>query len=390
MTEHSGPPMKWASVNLGQLTANARMLVGSVHEHTSVMAMVKANGYGHGVGEVARTVAAGGCTWFGVSSPEEAMELRMLGRQENILNVGWTHPDHAVSLIRERIDMTVSDVPFLEGLIAAARSGRKGRARIHVKFDSGMSRFGILASECNEILALLQGAKDVIECVGLFTHFADADAPFDDFSLEQYETFTSRIAPFREAFPDALVHCANSAAMLRYPEYQHDIVRPGIALYGYPPVATTLDLHPVMSMYALVTRVKEIPQGTSVGYGRTWIATRTTRVATIACGYADGVHRLQSNTGVVLINDFPCPIIGRVSMDQLTCDISEAGDVHPGDVACIFGDDPSGEVRADRVAGRVGTIAYEVLCAVAPRVPRTYDHKSTNGDQTHEIAHVDA
>ncbi len=372
MTEPSGPPMKWATVDRAQLRANAALLVGSVHEHAAVMAMVKANGYGHGVDAVAEEAAAGGCTWFGVSSPEEALELRRLGREERILNVGWTHRDHIKSLIAQHIDMTVSDVPFLEEVIAVARSSRRGHARVHVKFDTGMSRFGILAAECRDILDLLRSATDAVECAGLFTHFADADAPFDSFSEEQHEVFTRRIAPFQDAFPDALVHCANSAALLRYPEYHHDIVRPGIALYGYPPVHTSLGLKPVMSMHALVTRVKDIPKGAAVGYGRTWIATRTTRVATVACGYADGVHRLQSNTGVVVLGDASCPIIGRVSMDQLTCDISQAGEVKPGDAACIFGDEPTGTVRADLVAERVGTIPYEVLCAVAPRVPRIY------------------
>ena len=241
-----------------------------------------------------------------------------------------------------------------------------------MKFDTGMSRFGILAAECTDILDLLRNAQDAVECAGLFTHFADADAPFDAFSHAQHAAFMERIDPFQDEFPDALVHCANSAALLRYPEFHHGIVRPGIALYGYPPVATELDLRPVMSMHALVTRVKDIPRGAAVGYGRTWMATRTTRVATVACGYADGVHRLQSNAGFVVIGTTPCPIIGRVSMDQLTCDISGASDIHPGDAAWIFGDESTGTVRADQVAARVGTIPYEVLCAVAPRVPRTY------------------
>lgn len=174
--------------------------------------------------------------------------------------------------------------------------------------------------------------------------------------------------------PQALLHCANSAATLRFSEMHHDLVRPGIAMYGYPPpsVAAVLPLNPAMTMKASVTQVKTVNPGDSVGYGRTWIADKDTRVATIAAGYADGVQRSQSNRGTTLIRGCRCPIIGRISMDQTTVDVSALDDVKQGDEVVFFGQQADAVLSADEVARTVDTISYEVLCAVSGRVPRIY------------------
>jgi alanine racemase len=207
--------------------------------------------------------------------------------------------------------------------------------------------------------------------VAAFTHFADAeDDP--DFTLRQDHVFVGAVDGLRRRWPGLLLHAANSAAALGLPETRHDLVRCGIAIYGYAPVGfpAAAEFRPAMSFRARVTQVKTVRPGQSVGYGRTWVAERDTRVAAIAAGYADGVQRVQSNRGLVLVGGRRCPIIGRVSMDQLTADVSLVHEVRPGDEAVLFGRQGDAWLGADEVAAAGGTITYEVLCAVSSRVPR--------------------
>lgn len=365
----TGQPVKWAEIDSGALRRNAAALVAHVGPDVRVMAMIKANGYGHGALLAARAFMAGGAAWLGVSSPEEALQVRRAGIDAPLLIVGWSHPSHHQELIRAGVDMTVFDVDTIRATDDAARALGTA-ARVQVKVDTGMNRLGVPAAGLVGIAEELS-RRSHLDVTGIFTHFADADGDDLSFTHQQHDRFLRTIAPLRARWPEALVHCSNSAATLRLPGTWHDLVRPGLALYGYPPVATSLKLEPALTMAACITQVKWIDAGDAVGYGCTWSAPRRSRIATVGAGYADGIQRLQAQGGVVLVDGQRCPIVGRVSMDQITVDVTDVSSVRQGDEAVIIGGGRGGRwLGADDVAATAGTVAYEVLCAVSARVPR--------------------
>ena len=366
-----GRPVKWAEIDAGALAANAGAIAAHIGPDVAVMAMVKANGYGHGAVLAARCMVAGGASWLGVSSPEEALQLRDAGIEAPMLTVGWSPPSAHRALIAASVDITVYDLAEVETLSVRARAAGRP-ARVHLKVDSGMSRLGAPLDQVHAILRAIRDAGPHLQLAGVFTHFADADAEDPAFTLYQHEHFLPVVEAARDVDADVLVHCANSAATLRFPEMRHDLVRPGIALYGYAPpeAAEIVPLRPALTFAACVTQVKTVRAGDTVGYGRTWTATRDTRLATVAAGYADGVHRTQSNRGHVLIAGVRCPIVGRVSMDMISVDVSAVDGIGPGDEAVVIGGRDGVHLGADEVGEAGGTVAYEVLCAVSARVPR--------------------
>jgi alanine racemase len=232
-----------------------------------------------------------------------------------------------------------------------------------------MYRQGVDAASLPAVVARIAAASPRLQLTGVFTHLADADGADTAHAEQQHARFLQAVEVARQFAPEVPVHAANSAAALRFPHMRHHMVRPGIALYGYPPAnCPTVAVLPALSFQAVVAHVHTVPRGESVGYGCTWVAPRDTLVATIAAGYADGVHRAQSNRGSVRIHGVRCPILGRVSMDQLTVDITAVPDTAPGDVATLVGL----ELPADEVAAVEDTISYEVLCAISGRVPRRF------------------
>jgi alanine racemase len=306
-----------------------------------------------------------------VSSPEEAIQLREAGLEVPILAVGWSHPSTHPELLAAGIEPAVFDVAAVEALAAAAAAtGRP--AAVHLKVDTGMNRLGAPLGEVEAVLSAVIAARPRVRLAGIFTHFADADGIDPEFTEVQHRRFLGVVEAARRLEPAVRVHCANSAATLRFAQMHHDAVRPGIALYGYPPPGATgvVALRPALTVVATVTQVKTVLPGETVGYGRTWTPERPTRVATLASGYADGVQRSQSNRGVVLVRGVRCPMVGRVSMDQAGVDVSAVDGVRAGDEAILVGGRDGAWLGADEVAARVGTISYEVLCAVSPRVPR--------------------
>jgi alanine racemase len=362
---------KWAEVDIAALRDNTAALRRWVGEGSSVMAMVKANGYGHGAIHAAGAALAGGATWLGVSSIAEAMELRTAGLEARVLNCGWTMPSQMVAACANAVDIAV----FSPADVHAARQAARAVAaplRVHWKIDTGMGRLGTRIDDVADMRDALLAARGDVEVAGLFTHFASADEASTDFTAAQHQRFLAVVAPLRESFPGALLHCANSAAALRLRDTHHDIIRPGIAMYGYPPEHCdgVVEVRPALSVRAVVTLVKEVGAGDSVGYGREWIAPRRTRVATVAAGYADGIDRRNGNRGAVIAAGVVCPMIGRISMDQLAVDISDAGGVRAGDAVTLMGAGDGHSLDAATVAERIGTISYEVLCAVSLRVPR--------------------
>jgi alanine racemase len=361
---------KWAEVDAAVLRDNTRALRSLTAEGTALMAMVKGNGYGHGAVTAARAAIAGGATWLGVSSVTEALELRRAGISARVLNVGWSTPAEVPSAVGGDIDTTVFDPDGVRAARAGAREAGRP-ARVHWKLDTGMGRLGTRLDDLQPMVDALLAARPDVTVAGLFTHFAAADADDVEFTLTQHARFVDTTTSLRELFADVLLHAANSPALLRLPASHHDIVRPGIALYGYPPnPAAGVVLRPAMAVRALVTQVKRVDAADTVGYGREWTAPRRSLVANVAAGYADGVDRRNRNNGVVIVGGARCPIVGRVSMDQFGVDVSDAGPVRSGDVATIIGEADGLSVDAAEVALRIGTIAYEVLCAVSARVPR--------------------
>ena len=366
-----GRPMKWAEVDTGALRDNAAAIRGHVGPGPGMIAMVKANGYGHGAVLAARAFLEGGATALGVSSPEEAIQLRRAGIEAPVLAVGWTHPTTHAELLAAGIEVTVYDSAAVEALASAARATGQ-TALVHLKVDTGMNRLGAPLADVEALLAAIAAGRPRLRLAGIFTHFADADGVDPGFTEVQHGRFLGVVEAARAVEPSVLVHCANSAATLGYPAMRHDAVRPGIALYGYPPPGATgvVALRPALTVVATVTQVKTVLPGETVGYGRTWTAIAPTRVATIAAGYADGVQRSQSNRGVVLVHGVHCPIVGRVSMDQIGVDVSAVPAVRQGDEAMLLGGRGDAWLGADEVAARVETISYEVLCAVSPRIRR--------------------
>lgn len=363
-------PRKRVEVDTDAIRANTSALVEHVGSGVHVMAMVKANGYGHGLQLAAEAATAGGATWLGVASSSEALDVIAPGVP--VLIVGRADPGSHEALIGAGVETTVYDDEGVETTArAAARAGR--RARVHVKVDTGMGRLGVQPDQLAELLRTLTKHSGDVEIGGVFTNFADSDAADLGFTEQQHECFVAAVDEVRAVAPDTLVHCSNSGAILRAPHMHHDLVRPGLALYGYAPetAAGVVDLRIAMTMLAPVTQVKTVAAGAPVGYGRTWTAPQPTLVAMVAAGYADGVLRAQSNVGAVLVAGCRCPIVGRVSMDQLCIDVSGVPtEVRPGDDAVLFGEQGSARLGADEVGRFAGTIEREILTAVPDRIPR--------------------
>ena len=363
-------PRKRVEVDPSAISANTAALVRHVGANVAVMAVVKANGYGHGLVTAARAALDGGATWLGVASAVEALGVVDLGAPVFIL--GRADPGSHDAMVAAGIHTTVFDRDAVEDTAqAAARVGTT--ARVHVKVDTGMGRLGVQPDDLDDFVALVVKHADHLELAGVFTNFATSDAPDLAFTEEQHDRFERAVAVVRAHAPNAIAHCSNTGAILRAPHMHHDLVRPGLALYGYAPdvAADVVDLRLAMTMLAPVTQVKTVPAGGAVGYGRTWTAPRPTRVATVAVGYADGVLRAQSNTGSVLVAGRRCPIVGRVSMDQLCIDVDAVdSEVRPGDDVVLFGQRDGVRLGADEVAAAVGTIEREILTAVPDRIPR--------------------
>lgn len=335
------------------------------------MAVVKANGYGHGAVQAARAVLEGGATWLGVSSVAEGVELRKAGINAPILNLGYTPPAALSAAIAAKLALTVYDRLGLE-LLKTART----EIPVHVKLDSGMHRLGAQADDAVR-LATDVHADQTLRLEGFWTHFAVAESDLE-FTRKQLATFLdARAALHREGVSGFLSHAANSAALLRLPESRLDLVRAGIIVYGVRPVPDWTDLpalKPALTWRTVVTNVLRLAKGETVGYGRRFTARETATVATIAVGYGDGVHRLASERGAALIRGRKAPFAGTISMDQAGLDVTGIPDVAVGDVVTLIGQDGPVSQTADDLAQAYGSISWEVLCAISNRVPRRYDY----------------
>ena len=365
----------WAEIDLDALAHNYRQARARTGPAVRYLGVVKADAYGHGAVQVSRKLEALGADYLAVSSLDEARELRNAGIQAPILVLGHTPPEMTAELIRHRITQTVSAQAKAEAYSAAA-AACGGTLRVHIKADTGMSRLGFLvrgehfAGGVEAIAASC--ALPHLEAEGIFTHFAAADEDDDGsvaYTHEQFALFTRVLDALAERGRTfAIRHCANSGALARYPEMYLDMVRPGIALYGAGADRERLGLRPVMTLKSSVSTIKIFDPDTDISYGRTFRTTGKTRVGVLPIGYADGLFRGLSNRMSVVTDQGPAPILGRICMDMTMVDLTGLPEVHVGDAVELFGPRQS----ADTLAEILGTIPYELTCAVSKRVPRLY------------------
>lgn len=364
-----------AVVDPSAITDNVRALKTKLDEQTALMAVVKADGYSHGMLATARAALEGGATWLGVAHPAGALALSHAGLDVPILT--WMYePRTAEALLPELvvagIDVSVGSMEMLRMVIDASRSVDR-RARVHLKIDTGMGRNGVLPAQARPVVQATR-EDDHVQLVAAWTHLTDADDIDSPATDQQVEVFDSTVAAITEEFgPIPLQHLANSAALLSRPDLHRDLVRPGIAMYGYPPVATDLELRPAMTVTSRLALVKEVPAGHTVGYSRLHTTAATTRLGLVPLGYADGLHRAASTKVSVLVRtadgDHVVPQIGRISMDQIVLDLGPESTAKAGDEVILFGDVPQGPT-ADDWAEAAGTIPYEILTSINARVPR--------------------
>ena len=367
----------WAEVDLDAIRENYRKISGCVGSECRIMAIVKADGYGHGAVQVSQALREAGAQWFGVSNLDEALQLRGAGITEPVLILGYTPPEEAERLARYNITQTVLTEEYGFRLSeCAARSNVV--LPIHIKLDTGMARIGLSCLSNEEITSATDGIERIyhlpgLACEGIFTHFASADEQDDGgFARRQYKLFcaisdelSSRGITFK------LRHCCNSAATLHYPEMHMDMVRPGIALYGLYPnewMRERVALKPAMELKSVVSMVKSVPENVGVSYGQTFTTQRESVLATVPLGYADGYPRLLSSSADMLVCGQRARIAGRVCMDQCVLDVTGIDGVQSDSTVTVFG----GEISADELAKKAGTIHYEIVCGIGKRVPRVY------------------
>ncbi|HEV8377011.1 MAG TPA: alanine racemase [Candidatus Polarisedimenticolia bacterium] len=361
-----------AQISLDALTANLNAIRGRV-EGRPVLGVVKANAYGHGALPVARCLQEAGIEYLAVALLEEAEELRRGGIACPILVMGALEPAQMDAVGRAEVTPALFREDQMEALENAG--SRLGRALpFHLKVDTGMGRLGVSWTRLREILGFLDRCPH-LELQGLFTHLACADDPEHPLTRIQMDRFEQAMDETRRGGRQpALVHIANSAAVLDRPPAWLNLVRPGLLLYGYHPSPRNQDLslRPVMKVVSRIVYLKDVSSGESVGYGATFTAARPSRIATIAAGYDDGVVRSLSNRGHFLVRGKRAPIVGRISMDLTTLDVTDHPQAALGDEVVFIGDQAGAFQGADRVAEEAGTISWEILCGIGWRVPRVY------------------
>ena len=364
MPRGAATSLRWADIDLGAVRANCARIIAHVGDGTGteLLAVVKANGYGHGALRVARAAVEAGATGVAVATLEEAQALAEIGdllRGDRILVMGGV----TVGDARAAAALGCS-VGVWSREVAVALGDCGELVPVHLKIDTGMGRYGCSPAEAPELARFIDQSPDLL-LAGVWTHFACAESD-EEMTRAQFNLFTKTVGDL--GFDPNMQHVCNSGAALRYPEFGLDAVRCGIAIYGCEWPGTK----PALALRSVVAHVKTVEAGSTVGYGATWKAPDRRRVATVAIGYADGVHRARSNRGDVLVRGRRAPLIGVVSMDAITLDVTDVPGVQVGDVATLIGADSDERITAEEVAGWSGTISYEVLTSIGPRVERRY------------------
>ena len=365
----------WAEIDLDAIKNNMQIIRSRTNKNAKVMAIVKADAYGHGVVQVAKTMLEGGADCFGVACVDEAMQLRQSGFDVPLLVLGAFFQSEISQVINYDITTTVFDINSAKMLSDAALKLNK-KAKVHIKLDTGMHRIGLVTNRDD----IIQKIKEIcllpgVDVTGLFSHFSCADTEKEDITKKQLDEFLRIVKELEnEGIDIPIKHIANSAAIFRYPEAHLDMVRAGIVCYGnYPSnLIEPCGLIPAMSFKTTVTRVEKLYPGDSVSYGATFTAEKEMVCATLAVGYADGYSRLLSNKAEVLIDGEKVKICGKICMDQCMVDVTNVNNIAVGDVATLFGKDGVEYISVEDLADIMGTINYEILCMVSKRVPRVY------------------
>ena len=366
-----------AEINLSAITQNFK----SIKSRTTadVLAVVKADAYGHGLIPVSKALEEAGADWFGTALLEEAINLRKAGILKPIIS--WLTPlgEDFKSAIDLDIDLGIPSIDLLDEVIKAASLTGKA-ARIHLEIDTGMSRGGVLSEWDQLIKSVLVGVNlKLLKVIGIWSHFARADEPAELMNQEQLSLFEEKVNQAKTAGIDAqFIHIANSAALFTNKSTHKNIIRSGIALFGLSPDVKTigdsssLGLKPAMKLKAKLNLVKEVKAGSSVGYGGTAVLKSDTKLGVVALGYADGIPRNTNNLAGVFVDKKRAPMIGRVSMDQFVVDLGVTSNAKTGDEVIVFGDGSGDEYTVDEWAKAANTINYEIITRIGPRVPRIY------------------
>ena len=361
----------YAEINLDAIVKNVDNLMALTKENTGALAVVKADGYGHGDVAVAKAVAQK-VTGYAVATLDEAVN----GVKKPILVLGYVDPYEFDILVSHEITATVFDVETAQLLADAARVQKK-QAHCHIKVDTGMRRIGLEPDENGIAIVKQITALKELSADGIFTHFAASDETDKTSAEHQFKLFTDFTGRLeKEGIHFTYRHCANSAAVIDMPQVDLDMVRLGIAMYGMYPSDEVkkekVELFPALDLKSHITMVKEIPAGEKVSYGGTFTTTRTTKLATVSVGYGDGYPRALSSKGYVLVRGQKAPIVGRVCMDQMMVDVTDIKNVTRADIVTLIGKDGDAEITVEEIAALAGTFNYEFVCDLGKRIPRSY------------------
>ncbi len=365
----------WVEINLDHIRHNLKQFQRHVGPRVQIMAVVKADGYGHGAVEVARAAISAGASSLAVAMPDEGIELRRAGIEAPVLLLGYTDPDHAPLLREYRFTAVLYHLKSARAL-SGWFAGQSETLPVHVKVDTGMGRVGVAPGEAAGFISAISGLPG-LKLEGVLTHFAAADEIEAAFTDTQTEIFEEVLAACRVRGIDIpLIHAANSAAALQHPRSRYNLIRLGLSLYGcYPSPhfgGEPLSLRPALSFKSKIILCKKVLPGTPLSYGCTYRTVKESLIATVPVGYADGYRRMLSNSGQVLVRGRRAPVVGRICMDQFMVDVSEVPGAAEGDEVVLYGRQGDEEISVDEVAAKLGTINYEVLSSVGKRVPRLY------------------
>lgn len=368
----------WAEIDLSAIKHNIEVLRGLTRPGALFMAVVKANGYGHGAIQVAEAAIAAGADRLGVATIEEAMQLSNAGISVpiHILTEIPSDQGDLCAAVNKGFVLTVCRRDFVDALSSAALETGKP-AKVHIKVDTGMNRLGIPGNP-RDVAAFIEHMLNLgnVDIEGIFTHFATADDPSSDFPRVQMERFNNVLAALadRKICPPVR-HAANSAAIITFPDSHLDMVRAGIAMYGLSPsaaMAGSADVKPALSLKTRISFIKDVPAGQGISYGLAFVTKKASRIATLPLGYADGYSRLLSNKTEVLVKGKRVANTGTICMDQFMVDVSDVPGAETGDECILIGQSGADRITAEDLAAKLGTINYEIVCAVSARVPRIY------------------
>ena len=371
----------WAEISLDALAHNYVELTKALPEGCRFLGVVKADAYGHGAVPVAKELEKLGAGYLAVSNFEEALQLRRAEVELPILILGYTPPELAREETALHITQEVHSLPYGQAL-SQALEGSQTPLTVHMKIDTGMSRLGFFAYDRPETIGELCQLWSLpnLQVEGAFMHFAVADTPSEeDYTMLQHTRFMGVLEKLKDqGVVPKLIHCANSAATIAYPEFCHDMVRPGIATYGLAPSAEmrgAAELRPLMSLKTTIAAIRSLEKGITVSYGRTYTTPEQRRIAVCPIGYADGLPRRLSGNLCFLLHGKKVPVVGRICMDMCMIDVTEVPEAQVGDTVTVVGRDGELEITWDDWADQLGTISYELVCDINKRVPRLYVRK---------------